>query len=42
MNIDLSEEKIKKLYKILYSYPIEPFKSVFIWFSHSRRLNEIL
>ena len=42
VNVDLSEEKTKELYDILYNYPLEPFKSVFIWLSHGRRLNEIL
>jgi site-specific recombinase XerD len=42
VSIDLSDEKVKELYKTLYSYPIEPFRSMFIWLSHGRRLNEIL
>lgn len=42
MNIELSDEKVKELYSILYNYPIEPFRSMFIWLSHGRRLNEIL
>jgi len=40
--IDLSEKKVKELYEALYNYPIEPFKSIFIWLSHGRRQNEIL
>lgn len=42
MSVELSDEKTKELYDILYNYPLEPFKSVFIWLSHGRRLNEIL
>jgi integrase len=42
MSIDLSEEKVKELYELLYNYPLEPFRSMFIWLSHGRRLNEIL
>jgi len=42
VTIELSDEKVKELYNILYNYPIEPFKSMFIWLSHGRRLNEIL
>jgi integrase len=42
MNIELTDEKTKELYDILYNYPLEPFKSIFIWLSHGRRLNEIL
>lgn len=42
VTVDLSDEKIKELYDILYNYPIEPFRSMFVWLSHGRRLNEIL
>ena len=42
IHIDLPEEKIKELYEALYNYPVEPFKSIFIWLSHGRRQNEIL
>ena len=42
VSIDLPEEKVKELYEILYNYPIEPFRSIFIWLSHGRRQNEIL
>ena len=42
VSIDLSDEKIKELYAALYDYPIEPFRSMFIWLSHGRRQNEIL
>jgi site-specific recombinase XerD len=42
VSIDLPEEKVKELYEALYTYPIEPFKSIFIWLSHGRRQNEIL
>jgi site-specific recombinase XerD len=42
VTIELSDEKIKELYSILYDYPIEPFRSMFIWLSHGRRLNEVL
>ena len=42
VTVDLSEEKVKELYTILYSYPVEPYRSIFIWLSHGRRLNEIL
>jgi site-specific recombinase XerD len=42
VSIDLSDEKTKELYDILYNYPLEPFRSMFIWLSHGRRLNEIL
>jgi site-specific recombinase XerD len=40
--IELSDKKVKELYDILYTYPIEPFRSMFVWLSHGRRLNEIL
>lgn len=42
VNVDLSDEKTKELYDALYDYPIEPFRSIFIWLSHGRRQNEIL
>lgn len=42
VTIDLPEEKIKALYNALYHYPVEPFRSIFVWLSHGRRLNEIL
>ena len=42
MSIDLTDEKTKELYSALYNYPLEPFKSIFIWLSHGRRLNEVL
>jgi len=42
VSIDLPEEKVKELYEILYNYPIEPFRSIFIWLSHGRRQNETL
>lgn len=42
VNVELSDEKIKELYDALYNYPVEPFKSIFVWLSHGRRLNEVL
>jgi len=42
ISIDLPEEKVKELYDALYNYPIEPFRSIFVWLSHGRRQNEIL
>lgn len=42
VSVELSDEKIKELYDTLYNYPIEPFRSMFIWLSHGRRQNEIL
>ncbi len=42
VNVELEDEKVKELYEALYTYPIEPFRSMFIWLSHGRRLNEIL
>jgi site-specific recombinase XerD len=42
VDVELSDEKTKELYQKLYTYPIEPFRSIFIWLSHGRRLNEIL
>lgn len=42
VSIDLPEKKVKELYEALYNYPIEPFRSIFIWLSHGRRQNEIL
>ena len=42
VTIDLPEEKVKELYDALYNYPIEPFRSIFVWLSHGRRQNEIL
>ncbi len=40
VNVELEDEKVKELYKALYTYPIESFRSMFIWLSHGRRLNE--
>ena len=42
VNIELDDEKIRELYDALYSYPVEPFRSIFVWLSHGRRLNEVL
>lgn len=42
VNVELDDEKIKELYDALYNYPIEPFRSIFVWLSHGRRLNEVL
>ncbi len=42
VNAGLSDEKIQELYEALYHYPTQPFRSVFIWISHGRRLNEAL
>lgn len=42
MSIDLTDEQTKKLYDVLFSYPVEPFRSIFVWLSHGRRLNEVL
>ena len=42
VSIELSNEKIQELYDLLYTYPVEPFRSIFVWLSHGRRLNEVL
>ena len=42
VNIELDDEKIRELYDALYGYPVEPFRSIFVWLSHGRRLNEVL
>ena len=42
VSIDLADDKVNELYEALYNYPIEPFRSIFIWLSHGRRQNEIL
>ena len=42
INVELDENKLKELYDTLYSYPVEPFRSIFVWLSHGRRLNEVL
>jgi len=42
ISIDLADDKVKELYEALYTYPLEPFRSIFIWLSHGRRQNEIL
>ena len=42
VNVELDDEKIKELYDALYNYPVEPFRSIFVWLSHGRRLNEVL
>jgi integrase len=42
VSVDLSDEQIKKLFDLLYAYPIEPYRSMFIWLTHGRRLNEVL
>ena len=41
-NPDLSDEQIKSLYKEIYNYQQEPFRSIFIWLSTGRRVNEVL
>jgi len=35
-------DDIAPLFKALHNYPIEPFRSIFTWLLHGRRLNEIL
>ena len=42
VDVELSHEKTKELYDALFNYPIEPFRSIFVWLSHGRRLNEVL
>ena len=42
VDVELEDSKIKELYDLLYSYPTEPFRSIFVWLSHGRRLNEVL
>ena len=42
VSIELSDDKLKELYDLLYNYPVEPFRSIFVWLSHGRRLNEVL
>lgn len=38
----LNDSEIKALYKAIYNYEKEPFRSIFIWLSTGRRLNEVL
>lgn len=38
----LTDTEIKTLYKKIYSYDVEPFRSIFVWLSTGRRVNEIL
>ena len=42
VQLSLSEEEIKSLYKAIKDYPIEPFRTLFTWLSEGRRLNELL
>ena len=41
-NPDLTDKQIKSLYHEIYAYPIEPFRSIFIWLATGRRVNEVL
>ena len=41
-NPDLTDEQIKTLYKAIYKYDVEPFRSIFIWLATGRRVNEVL
>jgi integrase len=41
-NPDLTDEQIKSLYQAIYEYEIEPYRSIFIWLSTGRRVNEVL
>ena len=41
-NPDLSDEQIKDLYSAIYEYDVEPYRSIFIWLSTGRRVNEVL
>jgi len=41
-NPDLNDEEIKALYKAIYEYDVEPFRSIFIWLATGRRVNEVL
>jgi integrase len=42
VTVELSDEQVKELYELLFNYEIEPFRSMFIWLTHGRRLNEVL
>ncbi len=42
VNPDLSDKEIKALYSSIYSYGVEPYRSIFIWLSTGRRVNEVL
>ncbi|TLP36205.1 tyrosine-type recombinase/integrase [Arcobacter arenosus] len=40
--INLSIDQIKDIFLKLYNYDIKPFKQIFMWLMHGRRLNEVL
>jgi integrase len=42
INVSLTQDEIKRLYRTIYNYPIEPFRTLFSWLAEGRRLNELL
>jgi integrase len=42
VQLSITQEEIKSLYKAIKEYPIEPFRTLFMWLSEGRRLNELL
>ena len=42
VNPDLADDEIKRLYEEIYDYDAEPYRSIFIWLSTGRRVNEVL
>jgi len=42
VNPDLMDDEIKRLYEEIYDYNAEPYRSIFIWLSTGRRVNEVL
>ena len=42
VQLSLNDEEITSLYKAIANYPVEPFRTLFMWLSEGRRLNELL
>lgn len=41
-NPTITDTQIKSLYQAIYGYGVEPFRSIFVWLSTGRRVNEVL
>jgi len=39
---ELDETSAKRLFKAILEYPIQPYRDIFVWLLHGRRLNEVL
>jgi integrase len=42
VQLSITDEEITSLYQAIQEYPIEPFRTLFMWLSEGRRLNELL